>query len=156
MRAAAAERETEQVEADLQAAKTANARLALELAAMQATATQRGAVVSLGDVFFEVDSAELSARGIARAGEIADYIKSVPTSRILIEGHADATGDAAYNLKLSVDRAETLANVLVAYGVNPDAILFTGAGESEPVASNATPLGRQLNRRVDVVFVSRG
>lgn len=126
------------------------------LAAMEAIEGERGYVVSLGDVYFETDSAALNPTGHAKVAEIADYLSFRTEDAVIVEGHADARGDAAYNLELSVARAGTVARALADHGILTPRIIYTGAGESEPAATNATAAGRQENRRVDVILVEQG
>lgn len=122
---------------------------------LEAKETQRGQVVTLGDVLFSTDQAALTPEGVARVQEIAAVLRADPGQAVVIEGHADSTGDSAYNVALSERRAESVTEALLAAGVQTPRIVYTGAGENSPIASNATELGRQLNRRVEVVFVDR-
>lgn len=74
---------------------------------------------------------------------------------MLIVGHTDSTGPEEYNQRLSERRAEAAAAFLMEQGIRPSHIRTLGKGESEPVASNDTPEGRQLNRRVEIaIFAS--
>ncbi len=86
-----------------------------------------------------------------RLADIGKALASVPDRHILIDGHTDSTGRAAYNLKLSELRAESVKAVLVANGVSPDRIETHGYGSTKPVADNATASGRGQNRRVEIV-----
>lgn len=122
---------------------------------MEAKKTERGYIVTLGDVLFEIDSAALTPAGLQRVTRIADYLRTNPGDAVVIEGHADARGDAAYNQSLSEARAESVAAVLAGEGIATPRIVYTGVGESSPIASNTTPSGRQRNRRVEVIFVDR-
>src|SRR5262249_36209794 len=74
-----------------------------------------------------------------------------PDLHVQVEGHTDNVGGVEFNQRLSEDRANTVRSFLVAQGVPPDSIASRGAGMSEPVASNGTAAGRQMNRRVDMV-----
>jgi outer membrane protein OmpA-like peptidoglycan-associated protein len=76
-----------------------------------------------------------------------------PETRIRIEGHTDSTGGEAYNQALSERRAESVKNELVAQNIAAERIQTVGYGLSRPVATNETPEGRQLNRRVQVVII---
>ncbi|MGF1503062.1 MAG: OmpA family protein [Paracoccaceae bacterium] len=133
-----------------------NAALTERLRELEAEVTERGTVVTLGDVLFETDQAALTAAGRTRVARIAAYLRTNPGEAVVIEGHADARGSARYNLDLSEARAASVADALLAEGVATPRIVYTGAGESSPIAPNATPAGRQLNRRVEVIFVDRG
>ena len=66
-----------------------------------------------------------------------------------IEGHTDATGDEAFNLQLSVDRAKTVEKALIARGVSPDRLSTKGLGRSQPLSTNDSDEGRARNRRVE-------
>ena len=75
-----------------------------------------------------------------------------PDARFVVEGHTDAQGEDAYNLKLSEDRAASVVAWLAEHGVDAARLTPQGFGESRPVADNATETGRQLNRRVEVAI----
>lgn len=154
--AAAKQRKAESTEQELAATEAEKAALAAQLAEMQAKETERGYVVTLGDVLFATDSADLTLAGRERVAQIVSYLRANPGEAVIIEGHTDAIGDAAYNQQLSEARAETVTSVILSSGIATPRVVFTGLGESAPVASNATSVGRQLNRRVDVIFVDRG
>ncbi|ROS00963.1 OOP family OmpA-OmpF porin [Sinobacterium caligoides] len=88
---------------------------------------------------------------------LASVMKAYPTGNIVIEGHTDSKGAAAFNQKLSKQRADALANKLVSdYGIDESRITTVGKGESNPVASNDTAEGRKLNRRVIVTVDASG
>ena len=154
--AAAKESQAETAEIELTAAQVEYAALEARLAEMEARQTERGYVVTLGDVLFETDSAALTPAGVQRVARVASYLRADPGVAVVIEGHADARGAAGYNQGLSEARAETVATALLAEGIATPRIVYTGLGESSPIASITTPLGRQLNRRVEVIFVDRG
>ena len=80
-------------------------------------------------------------------------LNQYPNSRVLVTGYTDNTGSPSYNLQLSRDRAQTMANYLITQGVDPARIQVVGMGEADPIASNATPAGRQLNRRVEITVI---
>ena len=73
-----------------------------------------------------------------------------PQTSILVEGHTDSTGSDAYNQQLSERRANSVRKLLVQRGVQEQRITILGYGESRPIATNATPEGRQMNRRVEI------
>ncbi|MFZ1946249.1 MAG: OmpA family protein, partial [bacterium] len=75
-----------------------------------------------------------------------------PDTNILLEGHTDATGSDEHNLSLSRERAQSVSNYLASLNVNPTRFSIMGYGESQPVATNDTAEGRQLNRRVEVAI----
>lgn len=126
--------------------------LAQALLRLKAQQTDRGLVVTLGDVLFSTDEARLQPGALRIAQELANVLQQHPQHRIRIEGFADARGTEAHNLKLSSRRADALKDALIALGVASDRIESVGLGEAYPVASNRTEAGRQQNRRVEVLF----
>ncbi|MDQ6830177.1 MAG: OmpA family protein [Gemmatimonadota bacterium] len=118
--------------------------------------TSRGLVVSLSDVLFDVDKANLKSGSEAKIRQIAAVLQQYPNNQISVEGHTDATGGDAYNQKLSEDRAASVRASLVAGGIDASHIKSSGYGKTQPVATNATPEGRQRNRRVEIVVLGAG
>jgi outer membrane protein OmpA-like peptidoglycan-associated protein len=111
-------------------------------------------VVSFTDnILFDVDSAAVKPAFQDELRTLSASLQRYPGSIVRVTGHTDNTGDAAYNQRLSERRAGSVANVLISNGVASSRIVATGSGEAQPVASNLTPEGRALNRRVDVVIV---
>jgi len=137
-----------------QAAMQAERASALErdLQALQAHSTQRGMVVTLGDVLFDTGKADLHPGAQRRVEQLAAVLKQHPERRVLIEGFTDSVGPESLNLALSRRRAEALQHALEQAGVEPSRIETRAWGEANPVASNGTPAGRQQNRRVEVLF----
>ena len=133
-----------------------NAALQQQLADLQAKQTDRGLVITLSDVLFNVDRAELSAEGMRTAQKMADVLLQEPQSAVLIEGFTDSTGSSAHNMELSQRRAESVRNALIGLGVKADKIATRGYGEAFPVASNSDAGSRQLNRRVEIVLSQNG
>lgn len=118
--------------------------------------TQRGLVISLSDILFDVGKSTLKPGSQASIQRIAVVLTQYPQHQILVEGHTDATGGDAFNLQLSRDRATSVRTALVAGGVEASRITAEGFGESRPVASNDNAAGRQQNRRVEIVIVGAG
>jgi len=123
---------------------------------LQARQTERGLVVTLGDILFDVDRAQLTPGGNLEVARLADALQQMPDRNVLIEGHTDSAGSEAYNLDLSQRRAQEVENLLIVQGVDPRRIVTRAYGEDYPVASNATSAGRQQNRRVEVVILNPG
>ena len=118
--------------------------------------TQRGLVISLSDILFDVGKSTLKPGSQASIQRIAVVLTQYPQHQILVEGHTDATGGDDFNLQLSRDRASSVRTALVAGGVEAARITAEGFGESRPVASNDSAAGRQQNRRVEIVIVGAG
>jgi outer membrane protein OmpA-like peptidoglycan-associated protein len=133
-----------------------NAALQQQLADLQAKQTERGIIITLSDVLFNVDRAELSAEGMRTAQKVADVLMQEPQSVVLVEGFTDSTGTSSHNLELSQRRAESVRNALAGLGVPSNKIGTRGYGEAYPVASNADSGSRQLNRRVEIVLSQNG
>jgi outer membrane protein OmpA-like peptidoglycan-associated protein len=107
-------------------------------------------------ILFDVNSDGLKAETKRAIGEMATQLRQVGIERIRIEGHTDNLGSRSHNVGLSRRRAEVVAREFVAYGFPDVAIERKGWGFEHPVASNDTPEGRALNRRVAIVVVAAG
>jgi len=99
---------------------------------------------------FLSDSAELSEAGQERVRTLARAIAGEPRERIIVRGHADRQRDERASQTLSEELADSVRNFLVAEGVVPSRIVAVGLAASQPLASDATPDGRQQNRRVEI------
>ncbi|HEX2239420.1 MAG TPA: OmpA family protein [Gammaproteobacteria bacterium] len=119
---------------------------------LKAQETERGLVVTLGDLLFDAGEAQLKPAGTQAIDKLAEFLKQYPERNILIEGYTDSTGDAAFNQQLSERRANAVRDALLADAISPDRMRTIGYGEQFPVASNATSDGRQQNRRVEVII----
>jgi len=107
-------------------------------------------VAMTSDILFDFDSAALRPESRQTLANLATNFSQYPDERIGVEGHTDNVGSATYNTGLSQERANAVKNFLANQGVNASRIDAVGYGESRPKASNATPEGRQLNRRVEI------
>ena len=108
--------------------------------------------LSLGsDVLFDSGKATLQPGARTKLTELAGILAKYPRTIVTITGNTDSRGSVELNDRLSKERAQAVADELVANGVNPAPIVTFGAGYSNPVATNDTPEGRQQNRRVDIV-----
>ncbi|TYQ18566.1 UNVERIFIED_ORG: outer membrane protein OmpA-like peptidoglycan-associated protein [Zoogloea ramigera] len=132
------------------------AALQQQLNDLQAKQTDRGLVITLNDVLFNVDKAELSAEGMRTAQKLADVLAQEPKSMVLIEGFTDSTGSSSHNLDLSQRRADAVRQALVGMGVPGNKISTKGYGAAYPVAGNNDAASRQLNRRVEIVLSQNG
>jgi OOP family OmpA-OmpF porin len=140
----------------LSAAQQRTRQLEQELAEFKARETERGLMLTLGDVLFETGSADLKPGIQRKLIPLATFLKENPNRDVLIEGHTDNVGSTAYNLQLSQRRADTVGTFLINQGVSPARITTQGYGEAYPVAPNTTAAGRQQNRRVDIVILREG
>jgi outer membrane protein OmpA-like peptidoglycan-associated protein len=99
---------------------------------------------------FEVDSTAVKPGFNTTMDKVADVVIRYGKTTLTVVGHTDNTGSAAYNQKLSEDRALSVARYLESKNVNPLRLATWGKGETEPVASNGSESGRQANRRVEL------
>lgn len=125
-----------------------------QLAELNARNTERGIVVTLGDVLFDSGQAQLHDNGGRSVTRLADFMKRYPLRQASIEGFTDSIGSAASNLDLSDRRAQAVKAALVGMGIGAERIVTRGHGEEQPLAGNDTAAGRQMNRRVEVVFAN--
>jgi len=113
--------------------------------------SERGLIVTLGDVLFDTGRAELKSGAARQLDTVATFLAQHPERQVLIEGFTDSVGTDAYNEELSEERAEAVRSALLSRGVDTSRVQVEGYGEQFPVATNADSGGRQLNRRVEVV-----
>ncbi|NBC86676.1 MAG: OmpA family protein [Bacteroidetes bacterium] len=109
-----------------------------------------GRTIAYG-INFDVDSARLRSESEAILGEVLSVLKEQPNLRLIIEGHTDSVGGAAYNMTLSEKRARSVVRWLTEQGVDPERLEAVGYGERRPVSTNEASQGRALNRRVELV-----
>jgi len=123
-----------------------------QLKELNAKQTERGMVITLGDVLFSTNKAELKSGGARNVQKLADFLRQYPEHRVLVEGFTDSTGSDSLNQALSDRRANTVRMALIDMGVSSDRVTTRGYGEAFPVASNNTTAGRQMNRRVEIIL----
>lgn len=141
----------------LAAAESARARAAKlqqELTDLQAQQTDRGMVLTLGDVLFDTGRAELKSGAFSTVDRLATFLRENPERRVAIEGHTDSVGRDSFNQTLSRNRAEAVRAALTSRGIDASRITAQGMGEAKPVANNGTPEGRQRNRRVEIIIAN--
>ncbi|MCC5944822.1 MAG: OmpA family protein [Bernardetiaceae bacterium] len=112
-------------------------------------AVAKSSKIRLNNIFFDFDSYTLQRISFPELRRLVDLLKSYPELSVRIEGHTDDKGNAAYNLKLSQNRAEAVRNHLILMGIAAERIEAQGFGKSQPISDNQTEAGRALNRRVE-------
>ena len=158
-------READKAHADADATRVAAAGAASEAAlksadlqsqidALKAKKTERGIVLTLGDVFFTSGMADLKPGAATNLDRLVTFLKQNPDRKVEIEGHTDNVGGDDYNQGLSQRRADSVRSFLLQQGISPERIVASGKGEQRPVADNASEGGRQQNRRVEVIIVN--
>jgi outer membrane protein OmpA-like peptidoglycan-associated protein len=141
---------------EVEQAQARAADLEKQLAELQAKKTERGMVITLGDVLFDFNRAELRSGAQQNLYRLATFLRENPEREVLIEGHTDSVGSESYNLDLSQRRAEAVRGFLAQNGVELARTAVRGFGEARPVSTNETDAGRQQNRRVEVVILDPG
>jgi outer membrane protein OmpA-like peptidoglycan-associated protein len=129
-----------------------NSQLEAQMKELNARETERGLVVTIGDVLFDTNQAELKPGGMRSVEKLVAFFAEYPLRNAQVEGFTDSTGSQALNQGLSGRRAEAVRQALIQLGVNSTRISAQGYGESFPVATNESLAGRQLNRRVEIVL----
>jgi outer membrane protein OmpA-like peptidoglycan-associated protein len=145
-------READSAKADAEQARRQAEELQRQIAELNAKSTERGLVVTLGDVLFETGKSDLKAGAVANISKLAAFLTQYPDRTVAIEGHTDSVGNEDYNLGLSQRRANAVQQYLISQGIASNRVTATGKGENFPVASNETSSGRQMNRRVEVII----
>jgi len=133
-------------------AERRNAALEAQLRELNAKKTDRGMVVTIGDVLFDTGRSELKPGGLQNIQRLGGFLKEYPQRKALIEGYTDSTGSETTNIALSGRRADAVMAALLAMGVTRSQLAAQGYGETHPVAGNETSGGRQANRRVEIVL----
>jgi OmpA-OmpF porin, OOP family len=150
-----AERQQVLLEARAREADVARQRaqsLEQELQGLRTSRTERGLVLTLGDVLFDTGKATLKPGAFATLDRVAAALNDSPARKVAIEGHTDSTGAEQMNQALSEQRALAVQSALMQRGVSGTQIVAVGKGEAMPVASNDDPSGRQQNRRVELIL----
>jgi outer membrane protein OmpA-like peptidoglycan-associated protein len=145
-------REAEQAQKQAWDAIARAKQLEEQLAEFKAKQTERGFELTLQDVLFELDKANLKPGAMRSLAALVEFLRKNPDRTITIEGHTDSLGSHSYNLELSQRRADAVRDFLVRSGISADRVVTRGLGEAYPVASNDTQAGRQQNRRVEIII----
>ncbi|RMG82802.1 MAG: peptidoglycan-associated lipoprotein [Bacteroidetes bacterium] len=112
-----------------------------------------GKTIVLNNIFFDFDKATLRPESEAEIQNVYTILKENPKLSIEIGGHTDSKGSDEYNQKLSEARAKAVVDRLIEMGISPDRLSYKGYGETQPIASNDTDEGRQLNRRTEFKII---
>src|SRR6266702_3392491 len=152
----AAEAETEKARQAAAQAEAEKAQLRAQLLSqlnsiLQTRDSARGLIVNMSDVLFDTGSYTLKPGAREKLAKISGIVLAHPGLMLQIEGHTDSVGGDDFNQQLSERRAGSVREFLAEQGVSPSSITAIGFGKMEPVASNDTAEGRQLNRRVELV-----
>jgi len=134
------------------AAKRETDDLQRQIAELNARETDRGLVVTLGDLLFETGKSDLKGGAAGNLNKLATFLDEYPDRTVLIEGHTDDVGSDESNFNLSQRRANSVRSYLVGQGIQSARLSTSGLGEGSPVAGNDTSTGRQQNRRVEVII----
>lgn len=153
------QRDAQSAQLDAQAAQQQAAQaervaasLAAQLRDLQATQTNRGMVVTLGDVLFDNNQDQLKSGSLRSLDKLVVFLQTYPQRKALIEGFTDSVGADEANRQLSARRADAVRSALVGMGVAADRLSTMGFGEAYPVAGNDSASGRQMNRRVEILL----
>ena len=149
-RASGAEQQSAAAQASAIESRQQTDQLQQRLSELQAKQTERGTLVTLGDVLFEFNRAEVKPGAQASLRKLSDFLQQNPLRRILIEGHTDNIGSTVTNQTLSRRRADAVNAALVGMGLSAQRAESVGYGEQFPIADNSTDTNRALNRRVEV------
>ena len=116
-----------------------------------AEAPTRSFVFDSRTLDFELNQSALLPGADETLSTVVTFLEAFPEVSVLITGHTCSLGTSEYNLQLSERRAEQVADYLKGHGIDSDRLVVAARGDSEPLSSNLTERGRQLNRRVEVV-----
>lgn len=135
-----------------QLAAQQSAELQRQLDEMHAKPTDRGMVLTLGDVLFSSGRADLKVGATNNLDRLVAFLNNYPNRTVVIEGYTDSIGGDDYNLALSQRRADSVKSYLTGQGIASMRLTSTGKGLSHPIAGNDSASGRQQNRRVEVII----
>jgi outer membrane protein OmpA-like peptidoglycan-associated protein len=121
----------------------------------EARQTAKGYVVSLPDILFDLNKASLKREAERPLAKLAGILLIMTNFDVVVEGYTDSTGSPEYNLKLSMERAESVREFMATEGIDAQRLAAIGFGIEKPRGDNATPEGRALNRRVEIVLTQK-
>ena len=131
-----------------------SAELQRQLDDLHAKQTDRGMVLTLGDVLFSTGRADLKVGATSNLNRLVAFLNHYPDRTVIIEGYTDSVGGADYNLGLSQRRADSVKSYLAEQGIGAMRLTASGKGLTNPVADNNSEGGRQQNRRVEVIIAT--
>ncbi|TVS10362.1 MAG: OmpA family protein [Gammaproteobacteria bacterium] len=137
---------------EIVASRAERLELQRQIEELNARETDRGLVVTLGDLLFATGKSDLTGNAGPNLDKLAAFLDEYRDRTVLIEGHTDSIGSEQSNQLLSQRRAESVKSYLVSRGVPANRLSTSGLGQGTPVASNETAGGRQQNRRVEVII----
>ena len=150
--AAASQLKSEASERQTSDAEARARQLEMQLNTLNAKKTERGMVVTIGDVQFDTNKSQLKPDGMRSVEKLVGFLKQYPQRKAMVEGFTDSTGSAGGNQTLSGQRADAVRSAIVHMGVGSERVATHGYGEAFPVAANDSVDGRQSNRRVEVIL----
>ena len=151
-RLAARTREADAAKLEADEARVDADELQRQIDEMHAEATDRGLVLTLGDVLFTSGQADLQVGATSNLNKLVVFLNKYPDRSIMIVGHTDDQGSDAYNMDLSQQRADAVQFYLTQLGIESQRIAASAMGERQPIADNASESGRMQNRRVEVII----
>jgi outer membrane protein OmpA-like peptidoglycan-associated protein len=113
-----------------------------------------GAKMVLKNIYFETGKAKLTPESFPELDKVIAFLQENNDLKIEISGHTDNVGGAAYNIKLSGDRAKAVVDYMVSKGIPIEQMVSKGYGPNQPIAPNTTAKGKQMNRRVEFKILS--
>ena len=146
--------EADQARLATQEAQAQSGELQRQIDDLNAKATERGLVVTLGDLTFGTGKSEIKSSASGHLNKLAVFLNQYPDRNVVIEGHTDNVGSDSSNLQLSQKRADAVKNYLLGQNIAPERLESSGKGEAIPIADNDTDAGRQQNRRVEVIIIN--
>lgn len=152
--AAIARSQADSARRDATAAQLETESLERQILELNARNTDRGLVVTLGDVLFASGNAMIVGSNDNNLEKLAEFLNRYSTRLVTIEGHTDSVGDDNSNMGLSQRRADAVRDYLIGQGVAASRLSASGKGENSPVSGNDTDTGRQQNRRVEVIIAN--
>jgi len=148
----AAQQQVLNAKADADNAAQLASELQAQIKLLNARQSERGWVVTLGDVLFDTGKANLKSATSQHLADLASFLSKYPLRGAIIEGHTDNVGSSGYNQGLSQQRADSVRNFLLGRGIQSGRLSSQGKGEELPIAGNDSAGGRQQNRRVEVII----